>query len=151
HLLARQHLLNGRGKVGACRLRLARGNAIAIINSTAIAQGKVAIKNDDGRHARNADRGREALADVLEHGYGSVAVVGVAGDAVEILVLVGINGEELDLVRTIFLLQRHQAGGVEVRDGTLGAEKSENEDLVVLEVVQSATVATRVPKRVAVG
>src|SRR5262245_776568 len=85
HLFPRQDILNGLRKIAARRLLPALAGAVLIVDSATIAQRELPIKNSDGGNTADAELFDQFLAGVLEDGEGEIAVVGMDGDAIEVL------------------------------------------------------------------
>jgi hypothetical protein len=78
-------------------------------------------------------------------------IVCVGGDSVEVLVLVRINGEELDSSFPIPFLGLEQRRQVKVGDRAIGAEEDKNRGLVAFEPVEASGTTAKITQSTDVG
>lgn len=151
HLCAGQHLRDGLAKVIAGRLGLACRHAVAIVNPATVAQPEIAVEYHNAGHPGHARQSCKPLAEVLQHQEGQVPVGSMACQQVEVLILIGVDGEELNLLRSVLFLQLEQAGDIKVGYRAVRTEEDQNKGLVAGEPLQGAAVAAQIAKRAAVG
>ena len=61
----------------------AKGDAVAIVDSSAIAENKVLVQHDNRRPALNAKCAGQSLTEILQDREGNIAIVAMHGDAIE--------------------------------------------------------------------
>ena len=136
HRLARQHLVQGLGEVGAGRLDPFVADAELIVDAAAIANLVLAVQDKCLRRALGGKEIGHMVALVLEHGEGKLVLAGMEGDALGRVLLIGVDGQELDAPLCVGLLQLGQARHVDVVDRALGAHEDDHDGLLAVEIRQ---------------
>ncbi len=143
---ATENFLQGFGQIASSRLGALNVDAELIVNATLIPNDAFGIEQKSFRRASSAEQVGYAIALVFEHGKCHAVISGMLGDTIGRVLLIGIEGYELNSPRTEFALQVHEARHESVVDGTFGPDERDHNPFLVLEITEPDLPATSVWK-----
>ena len=121
------------------RLAARHADAELIIDRSAVADYARLIEQEDLRRADRPEPVGNFVPQVLEDGEFDLRRANVVSDLGQRVLLIRVNADELDLFAVILLGELRQLRPVKTGERTVGAEKDDDDGLLVLPIVEGAS------------
>jgi hypothetical protein len=117
-------------------------DAVLVVDAAPVADGAGLVEDEDFGSPHGSHLVGDLVAEILEDGEVDLVQAGVGGDFGDVVLDIGVDGEEGDALRFVYFRQFRQARAIEFGERAFGAEEGDDQELFILEIGEGMGLAT---------